>query len=420
MDYSAYLFMNGDIYKDLHLPALILAGCFVSVALVLSLLLTFQHLRSYTNPPEQKWIVAVIFMVPVYATESILSLWNAKLSLACDILRNCYEAFALYAFGSYLIACLGGELEVLNLLEDEADKQINEPLLEGRKDNPSPSEQKTFRNFILRPCVLGKDLFAIIKFGLVQYMILKTLCALLAFVLELCGVYGDGEFKWYYGYPYITIILNFSQMWALYCLVQFYNVTHRKLEPIKPLAKFISFKAIVFATWWQGVGIVLLCTFRVLPKEGKFQTGLQDFMICIEMAIAAIAHIFVFSAKPYRHYFVAASHYGEVTTHQETKAMVNIEEGDKDKPALLEKKETEVKAPGTNIKESVQDIVVEGGQKVVKDVVLTINQAIEPVHEGMTKIQETFHQISVSDETKDETEVKVEEHEQNITTEHEV
>ncbi|KAL5680720.1 hypothetical protein ACJX0J_007105, partial [Zea mays] len=56
---------------------------------------------------EQKWIIAVLFMVPVYACESIISLWNSKLSLACDILRNCYEAFALYAFGRYLVACLG-------------------------------------------------------------------------------------------------------------------------------------------------------------------------------------------------------------------------------------------------------------------------------------------------------------------------
>lgn len=86
-------------------------------------------------------------------------------------------------------------------------------------------------------------------------------------------------------YPYITVVLNFSQMWALYCLVQFYNVTHHKLQSIKPLAKFISFKAIVFATWWQGVGIALLCSLRVLPKERKFQTGLQDFLICIEVGI---------------------------------------------------------------------------------------------------------------------------------------
>lgn len=73
-------------------------------------------------------------------------------------------------------------------------------------------------------------------------------------------------------------------MWALYCLVQFYNVTHHWLEPIHPLAKFISFKAIVFATWWQGVGIAMICYFGVLPKEEKIQNGIQDFLICVEVS----------------------------------------------------------------------------------------------------------------------------------------
>ncbi|KAA8534760.1 hypothetical protein F0562_029798 [Nyssa sinensis] len=408
---SIYILDYQSTYRDLHQPALIVAGCLAFIASVLSFHLIFQHLRSYTNPAEQKWIVAVLFMVPVYATESILSLWIPRLSLACDILRNCYEAFALYSFGSYLIACLGGEQQVIQLLEDESRKLLSEPLLEGADEKPL--QQRTCRNFFLRPCVLGKDLLTIEKFGLVQYMILKTVCAFLAFILELFGVYGDGEFKWYYGYPYLAVVLNFSQMWALYCLVQFYNVTHERLKPIKPLAKFISFKAIVFATWWQGVGIALLCSLGVLPNEGKLQTGLQDFLICIEMAVAAVAHIFVFPAKPY--HFLPVSEYGKVTT-QTTKAVLKREEGDREKPAVLEKTETEVGAPGTSIKDSVQDIVIEGGQHVVKDVVLTINQAIEPVEKGMTKIQETFHQISVaSDDNKEEAELEVEHVEQNVT-----
>lgn len=394
-----------DTYKDLHQLAVIIAGCFVLVALVLSLLLIFQHLRSYTNPEEQKWIVAVVFMVPVYATESIISLSNPRLSLACDILRNCYEAFALYSFGSYLVACLGGERRVTELLEDESRKTLRKPLI-VESNEETDTHQKPFRDFFFRPYTLGEELFTIEKFGLVQYMILKTICALLALVLELFGVYGDGEFKWYYGYPYMAVVLNFSQTWALYCLVQFYNVTHERLAPIKPLAKFISFKAIVFATWWQGVGIALLCALGVLPQEENFQTGLQDFLICIEMAVAAVAHIFVFSAKPYQ--FLPAGGYGKVTTHtQIDKTTLKIE--DEDKPAVLEKKVTEVKAPGTSLTESVQDIVVEGGQHVVKDVVLTINQAMEPVEKGVTKIQETIHQISAgSEEKQEETEVKVE------------
>lgn len=79
------------------------------------------------------------------------------------------------------------------------------------------------------------------------------------------------------------------------------------------------------------------------------------------MAVAAVAHIFVFSAKPYQ--FLPAGGYGKVTTHtQIDKTTLKIE--DEDKPAVLEKKVTEVKAPGTSLTESVQDIVVEGGQHV--------------------------------------------------------
>ncbi|KAM6599946.1 hypothetical protein CsatA_019555 [Cannabis sativa] len=282
-DYYSSVSESEIMYRKIHEPGLIVASCFALVAFSLSIFLIFQHLRSYTNPPEQKWIVAVLFIVPAYATESVISLWNPKFSLACDILRNCYEAFALYSFGSYLIACLGGERSVIEELENESRKLLNKPLIEEASENHINERNRSFWNFFTRPCVLGKELLTIEKFGLVQYMILKTVCAFLALLLELLGVYGDGEFKWYYGYPYLAVVLNFSQMWALYCLVQFYNVTHERLQPIKPLAKFISFKAIVFATWWQGVAIALLRAFGAIPKQGELQSGLQDFLICIEV-----------------------------------------------------------------------------------------------------------------------------------------
>lgn len=45
---------------------------------------------------------------------------------------------------------------------------------------------------------------------------------------------------------------------------------------------------------------------------------------------------------------------------------------------------------------------------MVKDVALTISQAIEPVEKGVTKIQETFH-LSMGSDKEDEVEVEVEE-----------
>lgn len=78
-----------------------------------------------------------------------------------------------------------------------------------------------------------------------------------------------------------------------------------------------------------------------------------------QMAIAAVAHMYVFSAEPY--HFVPAFEYGEVTT-ETAKAEVKLE-GD-DTTAVIETKEIQIEAPGTSISESVQDIVLEGGQRV--------------------------------------------------------
>ncbi|KAJ8476321.1 hypothetical protein OPV22_020048 [Ensete ventricosum] len=364
------------VYKSLHLPAVTIGGTFVLIAVVLSTMLILQHLRAYTKPAEQKWIIGVLFMVPVYATESIISLWNSKFSMVCDILRNCYEAFALYSFWCYLVACLGGEERVVELLENAAREEISEHLL--KEEDDEAQHRHSLNDFVFHPTVLGKDLYTIIKFGIVQYMILKTLCAFLALLLELFGVYGDGEFKWYYGYPYVTIIINFSQMWALYCLVQFYN----------------------------GVGVALVCYVGILPKWGKIQNGIQDFLICIEMAIAAIAHVYVFSAEHYK--YLPVSGCGKITS-VESKTKSKLVENAKSGPATVEQKETHIEAPGTRITESVQDVVLGGGEHVVKDVALTISQAIEPVEKSVAKFQDTIHHISVGSDKGKEPEVEVDE-----------
>ena len=102
------------------------------------------------------------------------------------------------------------------------------------------------------------------------------------------------DFLVYFGcrYPYITFVLNFSQLWALYCLILFYRKTKKELHFINPLAKFLCFKAVVFVTWWQGVTIAFLFSsglaFRWFSEKaifrGHIQSGLQDLSICIEVS----------------------------------------------------------------------------------------------------------------------------------------
>jgi hypothetical protein len=88
-------------------------------------------------------------------------------------------------------------------------------------------------------------------------------------------------------YSYTAVALNFSQSWALYCLVQFYAAIKDELAHIKPLAKFLTFKSIVFLTWWQGIAIALLFNWGLLrgpiAQELQFKSSIQDFIICIEV-----------------------------------------------------------------------------------------------------------------------------------------
>lgn len=82
--------------------------------------------------------------------------------------------------------------------------------------------------------------------------------------------------------------------------------------------------------------------------------------MALQMAIAAVAHMFVFSAEGYR--YLPAPEPGKLPTRR-SEERLKLEEGEK-KPAMLEKTEIQIEAPGTSITESVQDIVVEGGQRV--------------------------------------------------------
>lgn len=106
------------------------AGIFVIVAVVLSLFLIFEHLSVYNQPEEQKFLIGLILMVPVYAVESFLSLLNSEVAFICEIMRDCYEAFALYCFERYLIACLGGEENTIKFMEQEVEITTSMPLLE--------------------------------------------------------------------------------------------------------------------------------------------------------------------------------------------------------------------------------------------------------------------------------------------------
>lgn len=339
-------------------------------------------------------------MVPCYSLESFVSLMQPSISVDIEILRDCYESFAMYCFGRYLVACLGGEERAIEFMVREGRAASKMPLLEHGSEKGVVKHHFPM-NLFLKPWRLGQRLYQVIKIGLVQYMIIKAFTAILAVILEAFDVYCDGDFKLNCGYPYMAVILNFSQSWALYCLVQFYAVTKDELAHIHPLAKFLTFKSIVFLTWWQGVAIAVLYDLGLfkspIAQALQFKSSVQDFIICIEMGIASVVHLYVFPAKPYE--LMESPYPGTVAVlgdYASVDPLDPAEVRDSERPAKLRLPQPDAPAKSSmTLGQSVKDVFLGGGEYIVRDVKFTVNQtAVEPVEKGITKFNEKIHEIS--------------------------
>eukprot|EP00798_Chlamydomonas_sp_ICE-L_P024802 gene24802-10447_t len=192
--------------------------------------------------------------------------------------------------------------------------------------------------------------------GILNYVVIRPLCTIVALITGAFGKYGQGQMDLHKSYIYLSAVTNFSQMWAMYCLILMYHKLHKELAPIRPVSKFIAVKAVVFVTFWQGLTIAVLVYSGVIgggrsdsdpdsgdddygsggggwDREKKLDvatsiqsdsdpdcgdddygsggrcwdrekrldvaTSMQDFLICIEMFVAALSHAYAFPPRDY-------------------------------------------------------------------------------------------------------------------------
>ena len=99
-----------------HVMAWFIAGIFVLLSIPVSIGEVFLHLSHFTNPKLQRYVIRLILMAPIYSATSWLALRFKEASIYLDTARDFYEAFAIYSFTFFLIACLGEEDDINNAL----------------------------------------------------------------------------------------------------------------------------------------------------------------------------------------------------------------------------------------------------------------------------------------------------------------
>ncbi|KAG6516811.1 transmembrane protein 184B-like [Zingiber officinale] len=250
-------------------------------AISLAMLHIYRHLLNYTEPTYQRYIVRIIFMVPVYALMSFLSLILSHRSIYFNSIREVYEAWVIYNFLSLCLAWVGGPGAVVLSLS-------------GRSLKPS---------WYLMTCCfsaipLDGRFIRRCKQGGLQFVILKPILVVITFILYAKGKYEDGNFSVDQAYLYLTIIYTISYSMALYALALFYVACKDLLRPFNPVPKFIMIKSVVFLTYWQGV-LVFLAAKSNLIKDAEEAADFQNFIICVEMLAAAVGHFYAFPYKEY-------------------------------------------------------------------------------------------------------------------------
>uniref|UniRef100_A0A1A9WHJ7 Transmembrane protein 184C n=1 Tax=Glossina brevipalpis TaxID=37001 RepID=A0A1A9WHJ7_9MUSC len=270
---------------------ILIGGLFVLSAVPVSIFHIIQHVIHFTKPILQKHIIRILWMVPIYALNAWLGLLFPKHSIYVDSLRECYEAYVIYNFMVYL-------LHYLNLGMDlEATMEYK------------PQVYHFFPLCCLRPWIMGREFIHNCKHGILQYTVVRPITTFISVICEICGVYGEGKFAGNVAFPYIVAINNLSQFVAMYCLVLFYRANKANLKPMKPIPKFLCIKAVVFFSFFQGVILNILVYYEFIKIFGGDKPGdndkaniasmLQNFLICIEMFLAAVAHIYSFPHHPF-------------------------------------------------------------------------------------------------------------------------
>ncbi|KAG6498930.1 hypothetical protein ZIOFF_038683 [Zingiber officinale] len=279
-----FLECRDSLVVDLPMaPALFVIVAFPCTigAIALAVLNIYKHLLNYTEPIYQRYIVRIIFMVPIYALMSFLSLVLRDNSIYFNSILEIYEAWVIYNFLSLCLAWVGGPGAVVSSLS-------------GQSLKPSCC----LMTCCFPPIPLDGRFIRRCKQGCLQFVILKPILVVITFILYAKGKYEDGNFSVDRAYLYITVIYTVSYSIALYALVLFYVSCRDLLHPFNPVPKFIIIKSVVFLTYWQGV-LVFLAAKSEFIKSAEEAADLQNFVLCVEMLVAAVGHFYAFPYKEY-------------------------------------------------------------------------------------------------------------------------
>lgn len=341
------LFNNGNINFQAHDVGWLLAGLLALLACAISAFLVDRHLVHFTCPSQQRHIVRLLLMVPVFAICSVLAYWDYKHYLYHDLVLECYEAVTIRAFFDLLLAYLAVQAPPSQLTIDGVEK-IDATTTPATGDLTRKERERNLQHVIdgvhlshwmfpfgfvkfrfdgggeregelflwwMRIGVVGNDsiplsmsrdrLTFLTCIGTqMQYFVLQVLCTVGSIIAEALGDYCESSWSPTHVHVWWAAIVSISISVAMYCVLQLYMPLSSQLAPFQPILKLAAIKLVVFFEFWQGELFSVLQMVGVI-KDHEYWTaeeiniGPNSLCTVLEMVCFSLLHLKAFTFSPY-------------------------------------------------------------------------------------------------------------------------
>lgn len=269
---------------------IISGGCTVLTVLI-TFYSVFSHLLHYHAPAEQRQIIRILYLPPVFGIISFFSYRYFRDYYYYELVQIIYEAVTITAFMLLII-----EFVATTASGNSAENAI------ARKDKKKlPIPLCCWR---YRPT---KAYFMYtIKWAVLQYVVIRPAVSIAGIITNALGLYCEsGGYSPHFAYAYLEAVDFISITIALYGLFVFYTLTRQELKGRRPLAKFMAIKLIVFATFYQGF------VFSILSKTGTLKAttywtvdnvanGLSALCLTVEMVFFSIFMVWAYPVSEYK------------------------------------------------------------------------------------------------------------------------
>ncbi|KPM45983.1 hypothetical protein AK830_g457 [Neonectria ditissima] len=283
-----------------HELARLIAAASTGVAVLLSLYLIWRHALSYTKPREQRHIIRILFMVPVYSVSSLLQIIWYEQAVYIAVVAHCYEAFALAAFFALVCHYVAPDVHAQKAFFRDMTpvRPWIWPLRAfARCCGGQRGPWRTPRS--------GLTWFNICWVAVYQYCFVRVASAVVAVAAQAAGRYCESSNSPAFANIWLSAVNMAAVSVAMVCVVQVYVQLRDALAPHRLFVKILAIKLVVFLVLWQTILIKIgTATVDALRpgatlSNGDLKVGIPCLLICVEMALFALLHLWAFPYRPY-------------------------------------------------------------------------------------------------------------------------